>query len=220
MADNRDDLNFIAAAPGGRSKRPGDVPEAVRLGYYFDNRAGVLGFYADATVQQPAFRDRGDRLTAARTDPDAIGHMTAIARHRGWAIITVRGETSFRREAWLSARLLDLEVLGYHPTERDLQALERRRTAQIPHEHPSAASAEHAVQARTHQRERDLSQRGPRSRLKVAETVIRSRVFDRAAQDRMLAAARDRLAGWLDRGARFEALNVGDRQITRRERQR
>jgi Large polyvalent protein-associated domain 7 len=47
-------------------------------------------FYVDATVQQPAFRDRGDHLAAERADPNAIRDMTEIAKHRGR-----RGRRSF-----------------------------------------------------------------------------------------------------------------------------
>jgi hypothetical protein len=72
--------------------------------------------HVDAAVNRAAFRDRGDRLA----DPNAIRDMVEIARHRGRSIVAVRGSTEFRREAWLAARQLGLEVRGYQATERDL----------------------------------------------------------------------------------------------------
>jgi hypothetical protein len=40
--------------------------------------------------------------------------------------------------------------------------------------------------------------------MKVVETVVRSRVVEPAEQFRILAVARQRLAGWLERGATVE----------------
>jgi hypothetical protein len=106
----------------------GDVSDAIQRRYFTDDRGGPgRGFYVDASVARPAFRDRGDQLASDRGDPNAIRDMAEIARHRGWLIVTARGSTEFRREAWLAGRQAGLEVGGYQPTERDLQELERRR---------------------------------------------------------------------------------------------
>src|ERR1700710_411447 len=116
--------------PGGRERRGkiGDVPDVIQRRYYTDDRGGPgRGFYVDATVARPAFRDRGDQLASDRADPNAIRDMTEIARHRGWLIVTARGSPVFRREAWLAGRQAGLEVRGYQPTERDLQEIDRRR---------------------------------------------------------------------------------------------
>jgi hypothetical protein len=181
--------NSLSPAVRNRSVAAGDVPERMRRRYYLDARGGAgLGFYVDAKVQAPAFRDRGRQLVAARVDPNAIRDMASIAQHRGWTIITARGSADFRREAWLAGRTLGLEVHGHRPTERDLQELQRRLR---PRERPGSGP----------QRSDDL---GVRSRLAVVDAVVRSRVRDPVVQDRIVASARSRIAEWLERGARFD----------------
>ena len=124
------DRNQIDSEGRGRSTSKGDVPDTLKRRYYLDERGGPgLGFYADARIQTAAFRDLGARLTSPRSDPNAIRDMAAVAHHRGWTVVVVHGEADFRREAWLSASALGLEVRGYQPTERDRQELERRQAA-------------------------------------------------------------------------------------------
>jgi hypothetical protein len=214
MADDAD--NTIT--PGTRVVAPlvGDVPERLRRRYFTDERGGPgLGFYVDATVKTAAFRDQGRRLIAARTDPSAIRDMVAIAQHRGWGIVDVRGAQDFRRESWLTATNAGLEVRGYRPTERDLQELTRRLERQARQR-----------QRRQQDPSRDWSDRqiemepGARSRLKVVETVVRARVADPETQSRILTAARDRLANWLHRGARLDDLENHDRRAADRQRTR
>ncbi len=155
--------------------------------YYTDGKGGPgLGFYADATVARAAFRDRGDRLTADRADPNAIRDMAQIAKHRGWTIVTAHGDPAFRREAWLTGRTLGLEVPGYKPTERDLQELERR------------------VAQRERPQDRQVD-RAAKSQLRVVDAVIRDRVQHPDTQMRVMEAARAQIADWLERGARFKS---------------
>lgn len=182
--------NTLSPAVRNRSIAAGDVPERLRRRYFLDERGGAgLGFYVDAKVQAPAFRDRGRQLVSARTNPNAIRDMASIARHRGWTIITARGSADFRREAWLAGRSLGLEVRGHRPTERDLQELQRRMR---PREQSAAPP--------------EQDDAGVRSRLAVVDTVVRSRVRDPVVQDCIVASARSRIADWLERGARFDIL--------------
>jgi hypothetical protein len=107
----------------------------------------------------------------------------------------VRGSPGFRREAWFAARALGLEVRGYRPTARDHQALERReaRMGAERRDEPAAAP-----------RPRDPAVPRVPPHLRAIETVVRARVADSAERDRILARARDRIAGWLERGGRFD----------------
>lgn len=194
--------NSLAPGVRNRSTAEGDVPEALRRRYYVDGRGGAgLGFYPDATVKAPAFRDAGRQLVAARNDPNAIRDMTAIARHRGWTIVVAKGEAGFRREAWLAGRAVGLEVRGYRPTERDIQELDRRIDRRLSRETRSGRTEPSTGErTRTSDPEGD---RGARSRLRAVETVVRARVSERSAQERIIAQARGRIADWLERGARF-----------------
>jgi hypothetical protein len=205
-------------SPGTRVAPPaaGDVPERLRRRYFTDDMGGPgLGFYVDATVKIAAFRDRGRELVAPRADPNVIRDMVAIAQHRGWSIVSLRGAPAFRRESWLAASAAGLEVRGYSPTERDLQDLTRRlkaRARQRQRDQPdlSVALARRRVE----------TEPGPQSRLKIVETVVRARVTNPDAQARILTAARERLANWLDRGAHFDDLDVGRHRAGHRERRR
>lgn len=211
MPDNA--LPEDTLAPGGRVKRGriGDVPDAIQRRYYTDDRGGPgRGFYVDASVLRPAFRDRGDQLASDRADPNAIRDMTEIARHRGWLIVTARGSTEFRREAWLAGRQAGLEVRGYQPTERDLQELERRRERRERGEQRRELHQERRDDRRRHAGEtRDAvrSNRDDRrcaAQMRVVESVVRARVQDEDGQQRILDRARARIADWLERGARFD----------------
>jgi hypothetical protein len=219
MPDNNPSEQTIE--PGGRERRGkvGDVPDAIQRRYYTDDRGGPgRGFYVDATVVRPAFRDRGHQLAADRADPNAIRDMTEIARHRGWLIVTARGSAEFRREAWLAGRQAGLEVRGYQPTERDLQELDRRRARR----ERGDDRGERVADLRATAPSRRENPRGA-AQMRVVEAVVRARVQDEDGQRRIMDRARARIADWLERGARFEPLRTQERTADadgRRERQR
>ncbi len=109
----------------------GDVPDAIKRRYYSEELqfAAEVRFFTDAKSDQPAFRDAGGKLTARDNTPDVVRDLVAIAEHRGWKAIEVRGDDAFRRAVWLEARTAGLEVRGHKPTERDLQELARHQDA-------------------------------------------------------------------------------------------
>jgi hypothetical protein len=214
------DRNQIDSEGRGRSTRKGDVPEPLQRRYYTDERGGPgLGFYADARIQAAAFRDLGGRLVTAQSDPNAIRDMAAVAQHRGWTVVEVHGDKDFRREAWLTASALGLEVRGYQPSERDRQELERRQAA-------LARRAARAAEARSERGDREPRDAAAgRANMRIVEAVVRARVGDRPAQDRILTAARERLASWLERGARVQPVEgvrpqAQQESLRSRERQR
>lgn len=195
MADST--LNIVDPATRDAATTAGDVPDRVKRRYLTDDRNGPgLGFYVDASVSTPAFRDRGHRLSTDRNDPNVVRDLVAIAQHRGWTIIGVRGQTNFRREVWIAARAAGLEVRGYRPTERDVQDLARRTERRRDR---SAAEAERAGSSVRHR-----ADPGAATRMKVVEAVVKDRIVEPAAQARVIAAARGRIADWLERGAKFE----------------
>lgn len=180
--------------PSGQvsSTAKGDAPEAVRRRYLTDERGGPgLGFYVDARITTAAFRDEGRRLVAGRADPNALSDMAAIARHRGWSTVVVEGREEFRREAWRAARLAGLEVRGYRPTTREIQDIERREQTRSRGVDPPKTYG-------------PITDPAAKARLRVVEAVVRERAPSPAARDRLLAQARERVATWLERGARFD----------------
>lgn len=190
-----EDLNIVAPEGDRRGNTPGDVPEPLRRRYLTEARNGPgLGFYTDARAEAAAFRDQGRRLTTDRNDPHVVRDLVAIAQHRGWSTVSVRGHSEFRREVWLRARAAGLEVRGYRPTERDRQQAERtRERAPI----------------------KDATPPDAQTRLRIVESVVRARVVEPAEQNRIVSAARARVADWLDRGATFRRAQAAERDRPR-----
>lgn len=202
--------NKIDSEGRGRSTSKGDVPDTLRRRYFLDERGGPgLGFYVDARVQTPAFRDRGAQLVAARNNPNAIRDMTAIAQHRGWTSVVVRGDADFRREAWLAAMAVGIQAMGYRATERDRQELTRRQAAQ-------QRKAERGVGPPPETGDRRNAD-AAKANLRIVETVVRARVASHPDQERILAAARGRVARWLERGARLEPVGLRPTQAAERD---
>lgn len=171
-APNRLDVRDRSAAGTA-----GDLPAALLRRYLRERQGSELAYFVDATVSQPAFKDSGRRLSARRDDPNVIRDLVAIAAHRGWREVAVRGTTAFRREAWLAARAAGLEVRGYTPSERDAQLLERRTSRPRdrdagPQRKPDAAIAP----------------------LRIVEAVVRRRIVDPAVQARLIDQARAQLS--------------------------
>jgi hypothetical protein len=192
--------NVVTPDADARSVRKGDIPESLRRRYLTDTRGGPgIGYFVDTTVTVAAFRDHGHRLTATRSQPQVVRDLIAIARHRDWKVVRVQGAPEFRRDVWLSGSLAGLEVRGYRPNERDLQDLASRRerqTSRSPHRQGRD------VPPRTERQSPDAA--GVQARLKVVEAVVSSRIIVPAERARVLTRARDRIAGWLERGARFD----------------
>lgn len=212
MPDEPVGENMLASEGRARSGTRGDVPDAIRRRYFTDERGGPgMGFYVDATVTRAAFRDRGDRLSVERADPNAIRDMAEIAKHRGWLIVTAQGSLAFRREAWLAGRQLGLDVRGYRPTERDLQELER-----LEWRDDRRARAQDLRQSTRADRQ---DERGA-TQMRVVETVVRWRVQDPDGQRRIMDAAKTRIADWLERGVRFERSHADRMRDPERQRMR
>lgn len=201
MADSA--LNVVDPARRTAAGAVGDVPDRIRRRYLTDERNGPgLGYYVDATARTAAFRDQGRRLSTDRNDPNVVRDLVAIAQHRGWSRIDVRGATAFRREMWIVARAAGLEVRGYTPTDRDLHDLARRAER-------ARTTAEHERHGAAEQKPPGL---GPTTRLKIVEAVVKDRIVEPAVQARILADARGRIADWLERGARDREADAGRRQ--------
>lgn len=168
--------NVIAPTPqkGARSTTKGDVPPTLLDRYLIErDRLGrPERFYRDHRAANPMFRDEGKRLVAAQSYPDIMVDMVKIAQHRGWTQVRVSGDETFRREAWIQARTIGLEVRGYQPRERDRQAAgEVFRRPDVDRSNPSATTTR------------------AEQRLRQAAVVVRRLIAAPAAQARLLEQA-------------------------------
>lgn len=144
-----------------RSLRKGDLPQDVADRYLIerDLRGRAERFYRDHRTPDPAFRDTGRRLSAERTYPDTVADMLKVAQHRGWTRLKTEGDEAFRREVWVQARAMGLEVQGYRPRERD---------------HLAAGLS---------------GPMAPEERLRRAAVVVRTLITDQAVQARLIERA-------------------------------
>lgn len=176
--DRTDAGNTVAPSPqkatSGRSTAKGAVPVSILDRYLIerDRQGRPEGFYRDHRAVDPMFRDEGRRLITRQTYPDTIADMMKIAQHRGWTQVRVTGDEAFRREAWVQARTLGIEVRGYKPRERDRQAAGDRTSPAPSRDTAAAPSIQRAEQ-----------------RLKDAAVVVRRLISDPAAQARLLERA-------------------------------
>jgi hypothetical protein len=120
--------------PAGNARQD-SFPEHVRRKYYVvgptvEHESSETRVYADSRGEYLAFKDTGERLSTRLDSPEVVRDMIAVAQHRGWASLHVRGSSEFRREAWVRAQARGLEVTGYEPTELDHAAVAKHRDVQ------------------------------------------------------------------------------------------
>jgi hypothetical protein len=101
----------------------GNPPETVRKRYL---RAGNQYFLKDAP-HQLAFEDIGPYLVTEHNRPDVVESMVDMVRAKAWGRIRVAGHEQFRREVWVQATLLGIEVSGYEPKAVDFARLAEGR---------------------------------------------------------------------------------------------
>lgn len=186
--------------------------QPARFGRYID-------YYEGSGAKRPAFRDRGDQLAALQADPATITAMLDIARHRGWTRIETRGDDVFRREVWMQAQRLGLEVTGYRPKARDREEVEKARAGgdrQARHAGPRRSApdpggpqlAERFRRASPAEARRDPDLSAAQARLAVVEAVARGRLRDPIDQASVQAAAKARIAAHLEQGRTFSAPEI------------
>lgn len=196
-AQNRETANGIGPAPRRSrkehpvSRRKGDLPDGLEGKYLIehDRRGRAERFHRDNRSGAPLFQDHGRRLTAREPYPDVVRDMLRIADHRGWRAIVVSGDPAFRREVWVQAQALDLQVQGYRPREIDRQAADRKKPTR-----KTAPKDKDHVRARTY---------APTRMAQVA-VAVHTLIKDPAVQARLMERAVARVIHHLDAGRRFD----------------
>ncbi len=171
--------NAVSASPqkkaDGRSTTKGEIPASILDRYLIerDLQGRPERFYRDHRAVNPMFTDEGKRLVTRQAYPDTVADMLKVAHHRGWTQVRVSGDEAFRREAWVQAGALGLEVKGYQPRDRDRQASgeKARKTLKAP------------------DRSGDRPSASVETRLEDAAVVVRRLIADPAAQARLIENA-------------------------------
>lgn len=84
-------------------------------------------YFREGSQLQLAFEDKGAKLNTAHHAPEVVSSIAQLAHAKGWKQLTVSGTPEFRREMWLQASLLGMQVFGYAPEAIDLARLSERR---------------------------------------------------------------------------------------------
>ena len=148
-------------APTRNAKKRDAIPEGIRDKF---TRVGNKYHFKDGAL---AFTDRGDRLTSPSENTEVIKSLVTIAKEREWTDITVTGTERFRRDAWFAARLVNLEVRGYDPSEYDQARVARAIDRGSVSEVIDAARETDVRSVRARPAERELTARQDRLYLGV-----------------------------------------------------
>lgn len=128
--------NQIGVDPASRKpivKKDGyDLPTGVASRYMvkegrFWKLDGMEAKPGTAPTNRPHFEDVGARLKTQQNDRATIADMLAIAQAKNWDSIVVRGDETFRRNAWIEASLSGADMTrfkGFKPKESDEALLE------------------------------------------------------------------------------------------------
>ncbi|MBM0108875.1 hypothetical protein JM946_29440 [Steroidobacter sp. S1-65] len=168
-------------AQGARqnARKRWEVPEEIR------KRFLVTGNSYYFHGGQPAFVDRGDRLTTRSENIEVATSLAAIAQARGWREITVTGTETFKQLMWRAAERTGVIVRDDEATLR-MQAEANRQVS--PGASAAAEPAEHAEltlsQARTYE---------PRAPVTVSRPMSTAMFDDEASSDQALREWRGRL---------------------------
>lgn len=85
------------------------------------------------------FVDRRDRMHIyGRANPFTIRAMVETAKERGWESMEVRGRNPvFKSMAYVEATARGIPVTGHQPSQKDLEAVERRQVREAARENPA-----------------------------------------------------------------------------------
>ncbi|XYD12002.1 LPD7 domain-containing protein (plasmid) [Methylobacterium sp. NMS12] len=215
----------VHGSPEREEDRNG-FPDHIRRKYYVVENPGAeregiqARVYTDRQGEYLAFKVTGDRLSTRNREPRVVRDMVAVAEHRGWEAISVRGPVEFRREAWLEAGARGLAVRGYEPSEIDHETLRKRledrtpRTRDTAHRQDAMRNRRTVAAERFRSLDRREAVRDPElaaahSNIAVLEQALRAQFpQDERAQRIMLDAAHARVAEHLEQGRSFRRAEI------------
>lgn len=84
------------------------------------------GAYRPAAGGNPVLVDKGEALTVKSKGPEAYRGAMELALSKGWTAIELKGSPKMMADAWLEAKLLNLTVANYKPSEKDQERFAQR----------------------------------------------------------------------------------------------
>ena len=84
------------------------------------------GAYRPAGGGNPVLVDKGESLTLKNKGQEAYRGAMELALAKGWTAIELKGSQKMMADAWLEAKLLNLTVANYKPSEKDQERLAQR----------------------------------------------------------------------------------------------
>lgn len=116
---------YISRIEGGGGLSAGqgaqEGPETLLRGRYVRDGAGQYRRLGEEGI---ALVDDGDKIRFADKGVDTFQAAGELADAKDWKSVQVTGTEEFRANAWFSVRLAGLDVVGYEPTNKDLDRLQ------------------------------------------------------------------------------------------------
>jgi Large polyvalent protein-associated domain 7 len=158
-------------------KRPileSELPQEIRARFIVSaQKRGVFGqaateflYRAGNRQGELVFSDAGKQLITTAEDRETIRVMLEVAQAKNWNEITVSGSDTFRRRAWLEARVAGMEL-------RRTQGVPNRVIEDSPEHHPTqTAMPDAAARQRGEHIDADALTAGERAGLQQAREVL------------------------------------------------
>lgn len=105
------------------------------------------GAYRPKAGGKAVLEDKGESLSVKGKSEQAYRAMIELAKAKGWTAIELTGNKKQLPDAWLEAKLQNLEVVNYTPTKEDQQRL-AERLAKVGIESPKAEQPSIGIEAK------------------------------------------------------------------------
>jgi hypothetical protein len=149
------ELRFAGAQPALPLTERHRYPRTVDLVMTRQEQSDGTAEYRWKRSGRVAFTDQGERIVFQSVHATAVKAGLQVAKDKGWQTVIVTGTEKFRREAWLQARLMGMELQGYTPSLWDreqamkllreqAQKQEAYRARAAPTQTPAQAADHHA----------------------------------------------------------------------------
>jgi len=206
LADRDYQIENLDAFPEQRQHKP-VLPPHIQKKYQMVNGR----FYFDRQPDVVAFEDAGDKLKTKLDSQSVAKDMVDLADARGWQDLRVKGSESFRRSVWIESQARGIEVTGYHPTEADYAALQKRQK-ELGNDDPSKSPQHDQAEDVRNLPPKDLTKKHPNLASTAAAIAIAEKVSERfhREEDRQqfLSNIRDDLAKRVERNADQPAVKI------------